>query len=350
MKNLKTVLSCIAAILLLSSDISAQDYVFANYQNAPSYLNPAQTGAFDGEQRALINYRNQWSNFMKGGTYKTFQLSYDRKVELSSAGTVGVGFRGQKDNSGSLDFTRKQGSFLFSFLKTVGSVQGNHSVFGLGLDFGLVKQTINLDLAEWPSQHIGNGGFNGNLPGGDVSSESFYTDLSSGAFWKYQTASNFSFQIGAAFHHMNGPNVSLTPGGYSALSKRKSLYSKVDIPVVKQLIISPAYLLVKQGPHQIQNIGSALKLQFDNTESLSFLELGIYRSLSTSSLDDSNFKDFIFSLSTSVDDFYISASFDRETTPVFEKLNTTSYELSIGYIFGGKKKVTVQPEVQTTIE
>ena len=40
----------------------AQDVHFSQLSNSPLAINPAYTGLFDGYQRAIINYRSQWTS------------------------------------------------------------------------------------------------------------------------------------------------------------------------------------------------------------------------------------------------------------------------------------------------
>lgn len=56
---------CVAATAFLLFVLSAEAQVdphFTQYYVHPAWLNPALTGAFDGDYRASAIYRNQWSN------------------------------------------------------------------------------------------------------------------------------------------------------------------------------------------------------------------------------------------------------------------------------------------------
>ncbi|PZP41957.1 MAG: hypothetical protein DI598_17590, partial [Pseudopedobacter saltans] len=57
---------------------NAQDPHFSQYFAAPMTINPALTGKFDGDFRANVNFRNQWSSIDNG--YKTFTGSVDMPI------------------------------------------------------------------------------------------------------------------------------------------------------------------------------------------------------------------------------------------------------------------------------
>ena len=49
-------------LLLITPILNAQDVHFSQYYNTPAFVNPANVGAFNGDLRGIINYRNQWSS------------------------------------------------------------------------------------------------------------------------------------------------------------------------------------------------------------------------------------------------------------------------------------------------
>ena len=63
---MKTLISFLGAICFLTlQTVSAQDLHFTNYDYAPLYLNPAQTGDFAGTARASGIFREQFSSFIE---------------------------------------------------------------------------------------------------------------------------------------------------------------------------------------------------------------------------------------------------------------------------------------------
>lgn len=62
---------------LLSTAAFAQDFHYSQFYNAPLHLNPALTGIFRGDIRAMGNYKSQWTDVPVD--YKTVTLAVDKK-------------------------------------------------------------------------------------------------------------------------------------------------------------------------------------------------------------------------------------------------------------------------------
>ena len=48
-------------LILIAPTLNGQDIHFSQYYNTPAFVNPANVGAFNGDLRGIVNYRNQWS-------------------------------------------------------------------------------------------------------------------------------------------------------------------------------------------------------------------------------------------------------------------------------------------------
>ena len=68
----------IALLALIVPQANAQDIHFSQFYNTPLIVNPAFTGVFGGDQRAMLIYRNQWSSVAT--PYKTFGGSFDTRM------------------------------------------------------------------------------------------------------------------------------------------------------------------------------------------------------------------------------------------------------------------------------
>jgi hypothetical protein len=69
---------CSFLLLILSSiHVSAQDHFYSQFFSAPVYLNPALNGQFEGDIRANLVYRNQWTAIPGKLTYLTASLDFN---------------------------------------------------------------------------------------------------------------------------------------------------------------------------------------------------------------------------------------------------------------------------------
>ena len=81
MKKLKTTLLFIS--IAFADYAIGQDAHFSQAINFPMLINPAYSGAFDGQTRAILAVRNQnltIPNTAFSGTYNTFGASIDHKI------------------------------------------------------------------------------------------------------------------------------------------------------------------------------------------------------------------------------------------------------------------------------
>ena len=69
----------LAAALVLSFGVVAQDIHFSQFFNAPLALGPGMIGQFDGEYRANGIFRQQWRSVTV--PYRTFGLGGDAQPE-----------------------------------------------------------------------------------------------------------------------------------------------------------------------------------------------------------------------------------------------------------------------------
>src|SRR6187549_3041927 len=90
----------IIALVLLKTELSAQDPHFSQFFASPLTLNPALTGKFDGLFRVAGNYRDQWPAISKA--FITSTISVDMGIlrnKLSETDTWGIGIMGMTDRA-----------------------------------------------------------------------------------------------------------------------------------------------------------------------------------------------------------------------------------------------------------
>src|SRR5690606_23911911 len=64
--------------LVMTGGLKAQDIHYSQFYMAPLHLNPAMAGVMNCNNRAIVNYRNQWATVLTN-PYNTFSASYDQK-------------------------------------------------------------------------------------------------------------------------------------------------------------------------------------------------------------------------------------------------------------------------------
>src|SRR5205809_7578306 len=99
----------VLASALCAWGMRAQHFQFSQFYAAPTYLNPAFTGA-NVCSRVSLNYRNQWSGIP--GTFTSYQASIDHTLRSYNSG-IGLQFFSDKAGLGSL--RTNQISLLYAY-------------------------------------------------------------------------------------------------------------------------------------------------------------------------------------------------------------------------------------------
>lgn len=232
---MKRILFCLLCVLLIE-DLAAQDPQFSQYYQAPLYLNPGFTG-ITPQQRFVYNHRIQWPNLPQA--FSTAAFSYDIFVdELRS----GFGVVVTNDVMGSAGWRTNTAGLLYSFKVKL----NDNIVFSPGLYFGygtngLDRSRLTLgDGLEFQGQSLD--------PELNKLGRQDYFDFGSGFIFY-----NRNLWLGAAFHHMNQPNLSVL-SDVSRLPMKISIHGGARLSLyngprtlAKVSYLTPSFIFRKQG-------------------------------------------------------------------------------------------------------
>lgn len=181
-------------VLICFHFMKAQHFQFSQFYAAPTYINPAFTGA-NVCSRFALNYRSQWNGV---GGFETFQISYDTGIPQAKSG---IGFQAFSDHTGAGGINTKRYSGLYAY-----EVRLNKYVVGrAGFSAGMVQRSIDYSGFTFADQLArGNtAASTESLTGANVR----YLDLSSGVLLYGK-----NFWGGLSVIHLNRPNQSLLNG------------------------------------------------------------------------------------------------------------------------------------------
>lgn len=247
-----------------SVKLAAQDIHFSQFYMSPLNLNPAMTGVINCDQRAVVNYRNQWAGVIGANAYNTYSASYDRKLAVGRDDYFGVGGTLWSDVAGSTKFGTSQARLSFAFTKKIGGRRKVGHYLSVGADAGLSQRRVNTNDLRWPTQ-VTNGQFDGTKPGEAIPNAEFlFADFSGGLVWFSNLGERKSLYGGIAMHHLNQANVSF-------LGRQESLYSRItfhaggEYPMNNKVSVKPDFIFMSQGPHKEINAGASVRLKMGAT-------------------------------------------------------------------------------------
>ncbi len=235
----------------------------------PVLLNPALTGV-EGDQRAFLNYKNQWRGMaVQGAAFNTALFSFDAALFKNKwhKGYLGVGITAYRDVAGDLKMGTTQLNISIAGLVFINKKQ----FLSGGLQGGYVQKSISTAAMLWSSQiDQSTGNFNTSLPSNDIANlpPSTYGNFSSGLSWNYNSGKStlssndqLKINVGFAAHNVTTPKQNFADyGSNDNLYARFVLHGTSLIGIKNtNLALTPNAVFYKQGPSYQLNIGTLLR-------------------------------------------------------------------------------------------
>lgn len=246
---------------LISNEAKAQDPRYSQFYAAPLDLNPAMIGVFDGQYRAVINYRELYSSILGSNPYRTFAASFDMRFRGLKGDYIGVGINAQRDEAGVANFNRTTANLGFAYHKQLGGGRygGNDQYLIAGGQLGLGQHGMDWNRLWFSPQ------FNEEfsiVDTGQSSGESFdtqtsdtYLNFNAGLLWYALFEDNMSIYFGGAYHHLNSPNVSFLQNSDEVLHSKWVVNAGGEIPFTDNLSLLPAIAVMGQNQSMSTTLG-----------------------------------------------------------------------------------------------
>jgi len=314
--------------LLSTSILQAQDATFSQWQNVPTYFNPALTGDFDGSLRIRTQYRDQWRSLFGSSAYKTGIAAVDYNFDTEKLKKFNLGAHAIVDRAGDANLTTTTYSLTSSVVQHLGNPDAAHHQIGLGFEFGLLKRTIEIEPLRFPNQ-----GTVDSLQTVDpINTKNSKANISVGLNWKYISDSKFSFHLGSAIHHINRPNLTLIENGNAKLDMRFNLHGGMELPILNKASLVPSFLFYKQGfsNQLLFGINSKWYLKSDNSNNI---QLGLFAK-TTNGIEGNTVNVIVLSTNIEINSFLIGFAIDR-----FRTIPSNSYEFTLGCLLKNKKEL-----------
>ena len=263
----------LAAVLLFTLIIQAQDPHFSQFFASPLTLNPAFTGKFDGQVRLAANHRDQWPSIPKA--YVTTSASVDFRIlknKIPQGDVFGIGISGLSDQSADAALKLNYGSLSLSYHKALD--EDGFNTIGAGFQATYSSAILDFSKLTFEDQLTQNG-FTGTtretLSNG---SNQNYIDMNAGLLYSGSSDGTNNYYLGASVYHINRPNLSFIDKVWN-LSPRMTIHAGGSFPVTDILSIHASAI------HQVQNkasetvVGAALAANLNSdTENPSSVYLG----------------------------------------------------------------------------
>jgi type IX secretion system PorP/SprF family membrane protein len=217
------------SLLLLPLFSSGQDIHFSQTTRSFFQINPAFTGAFAGNVRAEINWKDQWQSV--NNTFRTFGSSFQFSFGKGNPRMpvfFGLGLQAFKDVAGDVQIGNTSGGLTFTTFVPI----DRNSRLSLGVQANYGNTGLDPSLMQWGSQYDGLNFDPALTNGSGIEFQGFqYADLSAGiGYWYRRRDRNVihsapqDAKIGLSVYHLNRPNFTYSVAEESKLRMRFVLH------------------------------------------------------------------------------------------------------------------------------
>ena len=258
----------ILGMLAILNEFNGQDLHLSQFTMSPLLLNPASSGAILPRE-VTVTHRNQWTSI--SNPFKTFALAANTRfgdLEKARRGFWGAGLMAFNDQAG--DGNMRTNAAGLNLVYHVRLSRYQH--IGFGMQGVYMSRFVDFSKFQWASQYdngahnaalaTGENGFVQNFGFMDVNTGVYYTLNNTAAAINVEDNNFRQVNVGLAFHHITTPRYA-----FGSDSFEENLYVKMvahanalwSIPN-SSLAIAPNFMFLKQGPHELLNFGSMVRL------------------------------------------------------------------------------------------
>ncbi|HVI43518.1 MAG TPA: PorP/SprF family type IX secretion system membrane protein [Chitinophaga sp.] len=252
MRTIIVTLFLIAVASLAGSRLMAQaDPHFSQYYVYPSWLNPALTGAFDGDYRIAAIYRTQWGNI---SPFKTYGVAAE--IPTNKNINLGASVLNQSANDGGYNYTTGYVSAAYTGVK-LDPLHYHQLVFGLQL--GFIQRRFDPSKFTFGEQWNPVTGYNPGNPVTDGLTRNSAASFDAGAGALYYDATpgkSYNIYGGFSAMHLTKPTDQFSPNGSARFPMRFNIHGGVKLTLSDILSITPNFLYMIQGPAQEKMFGA----------------------------------------------------------------------------------------------
>ncbi|WP_412466251.1 PorP/SprF family type IX secretion system membrane protein [Pedobacter sp. KLB.chiD] len=261
---LKIYVAVLVSLLFTAKSFAQTDPHFSQYYANPLYLNPALTGVIDGDYRATVNFKQQWSalnsSFLTGGA--SFDMA--PKKNFAFGATV------LNQRAGELDFNYLSALVSGSYRLRFGA-EGLQMV-SFGLQAGIINRSFDFSQARFGNQFNPISGYDGGMMSGETlsSQSSLVPDVNAGImFFDGDPNKNVNVFLGASAAHLTRP-MDRFSGTNSRIPVRFTAHGGARIRASELLDIVPNAMFMYQGNTDEVLLGAYAQLNVNPSANILF--------------------------------------------------------------------------------
>lgn len=230
----------------------AQDIHFSQFRAAPSNLNPALTGNFQGDYRFIGIHRNQWNSVTK--PYSTFGVSADASG-IKDIDPLGAGISFYHDIAGDSRYRTFQISGSASWKIHLSSDSSHRLAAGIRPRFE--QKRISYEQLQFDQQYNGVSYDPNRSTGEDFARRKRgYIDSDIGIRYRKVIGEKKRYGTGIALYNLFNPRQSWFDRSSIRRDRRMTFFAEGQHPLSEDLLLHPRAFLGLQGTYHELIFGS----------------------------------------------------------------------------------------------
>ena len=318
----------LATVGAISESGAQVDPHYSQYYVYPAWLNPALTGAFDGQYRVSAIYRSQWGNITSPFTTPGVSAEFTTEKNIN----YGVSALSQKAGDGGYNYTTAYGNVSYTGVKFG---PGLTKRLTFGLQAGIIQRGFDRSKLTFGDQWNPITGYNPSNQTADVLTRTKATNMDAGfgiMYFDAQPGKKSNLFAGLSFSHITEPDDKFSASGTQSFPIRYTVHGGVRFTLNEVFSVTPNLLYLRQGSAQEKMLGAYGQYKVNPTTDVM---IGAnYR------IDDaiSPFLGFTHK------GLMIGLSYDVNTSQLGRIANgSNSFEISLSFI---GRKITKAPEIE----
>ncbi|MBU0489786.1 MAG: PorP/SprF family type IX secretion system membrane protein [Bacteroidetes bacterium] len=337
MRNFRNIfcLACLTIMIVFSGKIFAQDGTSAMNYSVPLMLNPGLTGAFDGDYRAGLSYRNEWAHI--DADFSTACLMLEKNFNKRKDNTNSLGLLVFQDNAGG--FYTTHASLSYSHEVVLSQKRVTNAIRG-GFMAGVTNRRFDIKDFTFEEQFTGSGFSNSSANGEVLASQSRTLPAFQAGFVYYQKyaisdAPKLVPFGGVSVQNTIKLNTSFYSDGFQEQTTRFIAHGGALINATNELKLYPGIMMLNQNYDFLISGSLMAKYGFGKAEEeeKAVLAGATYRAGSGMS----------FAIGFQWSDFIAGAAYDISTSGISGSTTMyEAYEISLRYIIRNKKEAAAR--------
>jgi type IX secretion system PorP/SprF family membrane protein len=234
---------------------NGQDIHFSQFDKAPTNLNPALTGNFEGQWRFSANQRSQWRSVSR--SFNTFGFGAENN-EQKLVKNLYHGVNYMNDVAGDGDYRTHEFNITNAYKMALGD--DGRKVLTAGLQLGINHKAIDFNAFQYDAQFNGYK-YDANLPSNEVFLNERYTNLNLGLGLLFSQLVNneLTYEVGVGSFNLLPQKQGFFGAPAIIRDRRLTVHGSAIYQLEKEWHLMPGFLFQTQGVYRELVIGSNIR-------------------------------------------------------------------------------------------